>query len=239
MTKLHTNREYENELCELRERLVAMASRVENMIADSINALFEGDVELARQTIQRDYRVNHDEMEIDELCLVLLAKRQPLGADLRFITIVLKMVTDLERIGDLAVNICERVIRLEKTPEVRCHPRIHNMATEVQSMIRAAIDAFVNLDADSAERVIAQDDEVDELYHVVFRDLLEQMTTHHDKIESLIHIQSVAKWLERAGDHCTNLAELVVFLVRGTDIRHMGKVDQIKIARIDSVIPPS
>jgi phosphate transport system protein len=239
MTKLHTNREYENELRHLRERLVLMASRVEEMIADSIVALMESDVDLARQTIQLDYRVNRDEMEMDELCLVILAKRQPLGADLRFITIALKMVTDLERIGDLAVNICERVIKLEQAPDVSPHPRIPDMAKEVQLMIRGAIKSFVNSDPDQAEAVIAQDDEVDELYHVVFRDLLEKMTTQGNQIEALIHIQSVAKWLERAGDHCTNLAELVVFMVRGTDIRHMGKLDQIKISRIDSVIPSS
>jgi phosphate transport system protein len=237
MNKLHTNREYENELRLLRERIVIMAGRVEEMIANSVNALMQSNVDLARRTIALDRRVNGDEMEMDELCLVLLAKRQPLGADLRFITIALKMVTDLERIGDLAVNICERVIKLEQTPEVHPHPKIHDMAQTVRKMIRVAIDAYVNSDAERAEGVIAQDDEVDELYHQVFRDSLNDMMKNDKWIAPLIHIQSVAKWVERIGDHCTNLAEMVVFMVRGTDIRHMGKLDQIKIARMDSQVP--
>lgn len=237
MPKLHTNREYENELRSLRERIVAMAGRVEEMIANSILALMTSDVELARRTIERDRRINRDEVEMDELCLVILAKRQPLGADLRFVTTALKMVTDLERIGDLAVNICERVLRLEQTPNFKPHPQIPELAKVAQSMIHLAIDSFVNSDVQRAEAVITQDDEVDELYHQIVRDSLKQMRTPESLVEPYIHVQSVAKWLERIGDHCTNLAEMVVFMVRGTDIRHMGKLDQIQIARMDSIVP--
>lgn len=223
MLKQHTNREYENELMFLRERIIQMAFRVQEMIDQSIAALKQSDVELARHTIEMDRLVNKDEKEIDELCLILLAKRQPLGTDLRLIAIVLKMVTDLERIGDLAVNICERTIKLHKTSAVVSLTLISQMAKIIQAMVNEVIESFVNLDASRAEAVIARDDEVDELYHLALRETLKMMMQKENLIEPLIQIQSVAKWLERIGDHCTNLAEKVVFVVRGTDIRHMGK----------------
>ena len=223
MLKQHTNREYENELMFLRERIIQMAFRVQEMFDQSIAALKQSDVELARHTIEMDRLVNKDEKEIDELCLILLAKRQPLGTDLRLIAIVLKMVTDLERIGDLAVNICERTIKLHKTSAVVSLTLISQMAKIIQAMVNEVIESFVNLDASRAEAVIARDDEVDELYHLALRETLKMMMQKENLIEPLIQIQSVAKWLERIGDHCTNLAEKVVFVVRGTDIRHMGK----------------
>ncbi len=227
MLKQHTNREYENELMLLRERIAQMAFRVQEMIDKSIIALMHSDLELARHTIEMDRLVNRDEKEIDELCLVLLAKRQPLGTDLRLIAIVLKMVTDLERIGDLAVNICERTIKLHKISTVVPLLLISKMAKIVQTMISEVIDSFINLDAIKAEAVIAQDDEVDELYHLALRETLKMMLEKENLIEPLIQVQSVAKWLERIGDHCTNLAEKVIFVVRGTDIRHMGKTENL------------
>lgn len=225
MFKQHTNREYENELLILRERIIQMAFRVQEMIDQSIIALKQYDVELARHTIEMDRLVNRDEKEIDELCLVLLAKRQPLGTDLRLIAIVLKMVTDLERIGDLAVNICERAIKLHNISAVVSLTMISQMAKIIQAMVNEVIESFVNLDASRAEAVIARDDEVDELYHLALRETLKMMMQKENLIEPLIQIQSVAKWLERIGDHCTNLAEKVVFVVSGTDIRHMGKTE--------------
>jgi phosphate transport system protein len=223
MIKQHTNREYENELMHLRERIIQMAFRVQEMIDQSITALIQSDVELARHTIGTDKLVNKDEKEIDELCLILLAKRQPLGTDLRLIAIVLKMVTDLERIGDLAVNICERAIKLHKISAVVSLTLISQMAKIIQGMVSEVIESIINLDVGRAEAIIARDDEVDELYHLALRETLIIMLQKEDLIEPLIQIQSVAKWLERIGDHCTNLAEKVVFVVRGTDIRHMSK----------------
>ena len=225
MGKIHTDREYESELKRLRERLLKMAGRVEQMIADSVQALVERDVELARQTIDADHLVNRAEVEADELCLVILAKRQPVASDLRFITLALKMVTDLERIGDLAVNICERVIDLGQDPPLKPWVDVPNMAGIVQGMVRDAIDAFVAGDADRAQSVIERDHALDELYTRVFRELLSAMLNDASKVERGIHAQSVAKWLERMGDHATNLAEQVVFMVKGKDIRHMQKGD--------------
>jgi phosphate transport system protein len=226
MGKIHTNREYESELKKLRERLLKMAGRVEEMIADSVKALVERDIELARRTIMADNLVNRAEVEADELCLVILAKRQPVASDLRFITLSLKMVTDLERIGDLAVNICERAIDLGHDAPLKPWVDVPRMASIVQAMVRDAIDAFVKGDAERAQTVIERDRELDELYIRVFRELLSAMLSDTSVVERGIHAQSVAKWLERMGDHATNLAEQVVFMVKGKDIRHTKALEE-------------
>src|SRR5687767_4059019 len=144
--KLHTDREYEAELRELKDRLLRMAGLVEEMIANSTRAFIEGDVEMARTTMMSDGQVNALEVESDELCLLILAKRQPLASDLRMITLAMKMVTDLERIGDLAVNICERVIALGTPPPPAIAQRLEQMSQVGQSMIRDAIDGFIHAD---------------------------------------------------------------------------------------------
>jgi phosphate transport system protein len=222
MPKAHTDREYEAELRELKDKLLKMAGVVEDMIARSTEALVQGDVDLARSTIVTDGQVNALEVETDELCLIILAKRQPLASDLRMITLAMKMVTDLERIGDLAVNICERAIDLSSEPPLGSYDDILRTADLVQSMVRDAIDAFVHADDIKAQDVINRDDQVDELYHQQFRAILQLMMKDPAAIQRGIHVQSVAKWLERIADHSTNLAELVVFMVNGKDIRHLG-----------------
>ena len=222
MPRAHTDREFDNQLRQLRDRLLLMAGHTEAMIANAVRALVERDVNLARRTIETDHKVNQAEIDIDELCLVILAKRQPMGSDLRFLTLALKMVTDLERIGDLAVNICERAIDLASEPPLGSYDDILRTADLVQSMVRDAIDAFVHADDIKAQDVINRDDQVDELYHQQFRAILQQMMKDPAAIQRGIHVQSVAKWLERIADHSTNLAELVVFMVNGKDIRHLG-----------------
>lgn len=224
MPKAHTDREFENELRELRQQLLSMAGWVEDMIANSVRSLTERDESLAERTIELDKNVNRTELETDELCMVILARRQPMASDLRFITLALKMVTDLERIGDLAVNICERAIDLNRQPQLAPYRDIPRMAEIVQSMVHDAIDAFVEGDAEKAYDVIERDDEVDELYARVFRDLLQLMTTEPAAVERGIHVQSVAKFLERMADHSTNLAEQVIFMINGKDVRHLGKL---------------
>jgi phosphate transport system protein len=221
-TRVHTDREYDNQLRQVRDKLLLMAGHVEAMIASAVKALVDRDVSLARRTIDNDHKVNQFEVDTDELCLVILAKRQPMASDLRFITLALKMVTDLERIGDLAVNICERAIDLASAPPIRNDDDIVHIADLVQSMVRDAIDAFVHADDEKAQRVIDRDSEVDERYHEVFRELLQLMAQEPSTIERGIHLQSVAKWLERMADHSTNIAEQVIFMVKGKDIRHVG-----------------
>jgi len=225
MRKSHTDRMYETELSQLREIILLMAGKVEKMIAQSVKALVERNIELAEKTIEMDHQVNYDEILSDELCLIILAKRQPMALDLRFITLALKMVTDLERIGDLAVNIAERVSDLGSELPPISYVDIQRMASIGQSMIRDAIDAFVAGDVEKAQDVVDRDDEVDELYTRVFRELLDMMKDEAN-VEHGMHIQSVAKVLERMADHCTNLAEQVIFMVKGKDIRHIGKLGE-------------
>jgi len=222
--RAHTDREYESELQDLRERLLRMAGMVEQMIVDSVRAALYQDRELAQATIEHDIAVNRLEVDTDELCLVILAKRQPLASDLRFVTLSLKMVTDLERIGDLAVNICERAIDLAGHPQPWPWDNIETMARVVRAMIRDAIQAFVDRDVDTAQRVCERDGEVDKHYWQVFRTVLELMRKQPNSVHDGIHVQSIAKFLERMGDHSTNLAEQVVFMIKGKDIRHKTRI---------------
>ncbi|WP_428264470.1 phosphate signaling complex protein PhoU [Haliangium sp.] len=219
-SKQHTDREYEAELREVRERLLRMAGCVERMIADAARALVEGDLELAQRTIEADETVDSLEVETDEMCLLMLAKRQPLASDLRMITLAMKMVTDLERIGDLAVNISERTMALRSEPRPPVADKIARMAEFAQMMIREAIDAFINRDADRARRVFVRDEEVDDLYREITDGVQLTMHDEPDYVERGVHLNAVAKFLERIADHGTNLAELVVFLVEGKDVRH-------------------
>lgn len=226
MPKGHTAQAFEAELTTLREQLLRMAGRVEHMILESVECFEARDSARATATIALDHEVNQAEIDIDELCLVILARRQPMGRDLRFLTLALKMVTDLERIADLAVNVCERAQQLAALPPLAkdVGARVPAMATLVERMVREAIKAFIDCDEAGARAVIALDDDVDEHYHTIFRAVLARMCQDATLVERGIHVQSVAKFLERMGDHATNLAEHVVLLERGLDLRHAGKL---------------
>jgi phosphate transport system protein len=223
-SRRHTNREYEGELRRLRDQLLLMGARVEDIIQYSIRALMERDGALATQMIAADRKINKLEMDIDELCMQVLALRQPVASDLRFLTTALKLVTDLERIGDLGVNICERVLELNTEPPLTRYVDLLNMAREVQEMLHEALNAFVNADIERAHRVIARDQKVDAYYTEIFRELLTYMMEDPRNISRATRLQSIGKYLERIGDHATNLGELVVFMVKGKDIRHSGKL---------------
>ncbi len=216
----HTDREYEAELGRLREQILLMGARVEEMIERSLRALVERDDALARATLESDEEINRLEVANDELCLKILARRQPVASDLRRITTALKIVTDLERIGDQAVHICERALELNQEAQLKPYLGISQMAREAQGMVRSALDAFVASDAESASAVIDRDEVVDGLYDQIQRELLTYMMEDARNIYRATRIQSVAKYLERIGDHATNLAEMVVFMVKGQDIRH-------------------
>src|ERR1700690_1320881 len=224
-TRAHTNREYEQELRRLREQLLRMGAMVEEIIAGSIKALIDRDSPLAERMIEFDRRGNQMEVDIDELCLLILAKRQPVASDLRFITMALKLVTDLERIGDLCVNISERVLELNGEPPLKPYVDLPRMAEDVQSMLREALDAFVAGDPDRAHAVVERDKTIDAYYTQIFRELLTYMMEDVRNIYRATRLQSIAKYLERIGDHATNVAEMVVFMVKGKDIRHTGKLE--------------
>jgi phosphate transport system protein len=216
-----TDREYEHELRQLREQLLVMGSHVETLIGESIKALTERDSALADRTIAADKIVDRMEVELDGLCLAILARRQPVASDLRFITIVLKVVTDLERIADLGVNVCERVLELNAEPQLKPYVDLPRMGREVQAMLRDVLDAFVAKDATKARQIIERDAVVDALYAQVFRELLTFMMEDAHNIYRATRLQSIGKYLERMADHTTNLAEMVIFMVDGQDVRHL------------------
>jgi phosphate transport system protein len=212
--------EYEAELRQLKDKLLRMAGIVEDMIARATRALVRGDVDLARQTLAVDQQVNQLEVETDEMCLIILARRQPLASDLRMITLAMKMVTDLERIGDLAVNICERVLALGGPPPPSVAERLTRMSSVGQQMIRDAIDGFIAGDVGKARAVLICDQAVDDGYRELTMEVQAEMMRSPDFVDRGIHLSAVAKFLERIADHGTNLAEMVIFKVEGTDVRH-------------------
>lgn len=216
----HTDRIFESELNELRQKLLTLGGLVEQAIALSVRSWAERDNTLARRVIDDDRRVNLLEVEIDELCLRLLALRQPAASDLRFITLALKIVTDLERIGDLAVNVAEKAAELNREPPLDGWLDLPRMAELAEGMLKEALDSFVARDADRARGVVTRDNEVDELYHDIFRTLMEQMTRKPEISPRTTALLFIAKHLERIADHATNVAEMVIFFVEGRDVRH-------------------
>jgi len=216
----HTDRQYEEELNDLRQNILTMGGLVEKQIGNAIEALVNRDHALAETTMRKDADVNALDVAIDDLCLRLLALRQPAGRDLRFITTALKITTDLERIGDRAVSISERAIELGGEPPLKPYIDIPRMAEISLAMLRQSLDAFVREDPELALRVCRSDDEVDKLNGQIFRELLSYMIEDPTTITRAMRILFVSKYLERIADHATNIAEMVVFMVKGQSIRH-------------------
>ncbi|HEY4104681.1 MAG TPA: phosphate signaling complex protein PhoU [Polyangiaceae bacterium] len=222
MDRRHTDREYEGELESLRDRVLLMGARVEEMLSLAMRSYVERSVELARDTVELDRHIDQLELDIDELALQILARRQPVASDLRFITTTLKLVTDLERIGDLGVNICERVIELGDGRTENSYDQIARMADAAQGMVHDALDAFVAGDAVKANQVIDRDKTVDAFYAQLFPELLPRMMSDPSIVLEATRLLSIGKCLERLADHATNIAEMVVFMVKGQDVRHSG-----------------
>ena len=220
MPSTHTDKAFEQDLRDLREKLLAMGAKVEALIADSVRALTDRDSALAAQVIQADKEVNRLEVEIDDLCRRILALRQPAASDLRLITTALKIVTDLERIGDLAVNIAERAKDLNQAPPLKPYVDTPRLAELAQRQVKKALDAFVTSDTAKAEEVLKEDEHLDVLYLKIFNELLGYMMEDSKNIRRATALMFIAKHLERVGDHATNVAEMVIYMVRGTDIRH-------------------
>jgi len=219
-TIAHTNREFDDELRRLREGLYAMGVRCEQQITLAMQALTQQDDELARQVIANDEAIDRDEVEIDELVLYMLATRQPVAGDLRFITMALKFVTDLERIGDLAVGIGKRALEISRLPPLRAHVDLVALAALVQRNLRAALDSFLSRNADRATAVVQADREIDRLNASLFAELLAHLATDPATVTRVLPLTSVCRALERIGDHVKNLAEEVVYMVKAQDVRH-------------------
>ncbi|OGL00769.1 MAG: phosphate transport system regulatory protein PhoU, partial [Candidatus Rokubacteria bacterium RIFCSPHIGHO2_02_FULL_73_26] len=213
-------RHFHEELDALKQTLLAMGGLVEEQIRRVMRALIERDDDLAREVIERDQQVNAYDVEIDEKCVELLALHQPTAGDLRFITTAMKIVTDLERIGDQAVNIAQRAIELSREPQLKPYVDLPRMAERAERMVKESLDAFVSRDTGLARRVCAADSEVDALKEQIFRELLTYMMEDARTIPRAIRLILISRFLERVADHATNIAEMVIYLVESKMVRH-------------------
>jgi len=213
-------RRFDEELKQLKERLLAMAGIAEQTIGKAVKALVDRQAAMAQEVMRDDAALNQLEVEIEDTCLGLLARYQPEARDLRFVAMVFKIVNDLERVGDQAVNISERTLDLLKEPLLKPLIDIPKMAVLGQQMLKDALDAFVNRDAELARAVCRRDDEVDQLNDRVYQELLAYMTRDPQTIARAVDLILIARHLERVADHATNIAEDVYYLVRGTTIKH-------------------
>ncbi|CAM3915423.1 phosphate transport system regulatory protein PhoU [Corallococcus praedator] len=220
MAATHTDKAFEQDLRNLREKLLAMGAKVEALVAQSVRALTDRDSALAEKVVGADREVNRLEVDIDDLCRRILALRQPAASDLRLITTALKIVTDLERIGDLAVNIAERAMDLNQVPPLAPYVDTPKLADLAQQQVKKALDAFVSGDAAKAEEVLKGDDLLDALFLKIFNELLAYMMEDSRNIRRATALMFIAKHLERVGDHALNVAEMVIYMVRGKDVRH-------------------
>jgi phosphate transport system protein len=213
-------RHFHEELEALKQTLLAMGGLVEDQIRRAMRALVERDDALAQEVIDRDRQVNAYDVEVDEQCVNLLALHQPAAGDLRSITTAMKIVTDLERIGDQAVNIAQRGLELNREPQLKPYIDLPRMAEKAQRMVKESLDAFVARDTDLARQVCGKDAEVDALKEQIFRELLTFMMEDPRTIPRAIRVILVSRFLERVADHATNIAEMVVYLVEGKMVRH-------------------
>ena len=213
-------RPFDEELKTLKEKLLEMASLAEESISLAVRCLKERREDLVSDVMRGEEKINHLEIEIDELCMRLLALRQPMATDLRFITSAMKITGDLERIGDQSVNIIERAVDLLKVPQLKPLIDIPRMADLAQNMVRDAINAFINRDDCLARDVCERDDQVDQLNHQIFRELLTYMMQDAATITRAVDLILVGRHLERIADHATNIGEDVIYMVKGKTIKH-------------------
>jgi phosphate transport system protein len=214
------------DLTALHKDLLSMSARVEDMIHGAVAQLSQPSIDDARALIERDTEIDRWDVRIEENCLKMLALHQPVAIDLRRITAVLKIVAELERVADLATNIAERACGLLDSPEVVVPDELKEMAQQAVHMLHRAIDAYVDLDSDTARDVCAEDDEIDAANERIINELIQQMHQHADRVDALLHLFSAVRQVERVADHATNIAEDVVYLVEGRIIRHAKKLER-------------
>ena len=224
--KAHTSIQYERELQEIKENLIYMGALVEQVIEKVIRALLERDSPLARQVIAEDDQIDKLDMEIEDKCIKLLALRQPAAIDLRFIATAIKINGHLERIGDMAVNIAEKVIILNQEPPLKPYIDIPRMAEIARGMIKESLDALVTEKVDLANKVRRDDEIVDNLNDQIFRELLTFMMEDHRNIHRSLIISQVSKNIERISDHAKGIADMVVYMVTGKSVRHETFADE-------------
>ncbi|HME08281.1 MAG TPA: phosphate signaling complex protein PhoU [Bryobacteraceae bacterium] len=222
---------FREELDELQKRLLEMAGLVESAIHGSVLALVDRDEQQAKEVLWKEAQINQRDIEIDELATRLLALYQPMARDMRFLTAAIKINGDLERMGDLAVNITERALALMREPPIRPLVDIPRMAGLAEAMVRKSIDALISRDEQLARSVLTADDEVDSLQDAAYKELVEFMQAESTTVPRAVDVMFIVHDLERIADHATNIAEDVLFLVKGIDVRHHAEVRSEHISR--------
>lgn len=220
MPSTHTSRDFESELRELRAHSLAMGARCERALQVALEAFWQNSAKMADEVDAIDLHIDRDEMDIDALVLRILALRQPVAYDLRFLATALRLVTDLERIGDEAVNIAERAREAHDHAQKSVRETLAKMGEAAQEMLRDALDSFVQGEATRAEQVLVRDDVVDKAYGEIIAAMTDFMAKNPQQVAEALRVIHVAKYLERIADHATNIAEEVIFMVRGEDVRH-------------------
>jgi len=216
----HLSRQYEHRLRTLKDKLLLMGAEAEQMIADSIIALVSRRPSLANDVIERDNTLDTLEIEIDELCYEILALEKPVACDLRFVATALKIVKDIERVGDIAVNIAERTLELTQESDMKDLLTLPSLADDAKDILKQSLDAFVNMDVRLAYAVIQSDRIIDTTFQRILEGVMRCMLENPPQISRWLKLIFIAKQLERVGDHSKNIAEMVIFMVRGQDVRH-------------------
>jgi phosphate transport system protein len=211
---------FRNEMEKIKKQILALGSMVEERVRLAIKAVETSDAELAQKIIQTEYEIDDKEVEIEEECLKILALHQPVAIDLRFIIAAIKINNELERIGDQAVNIADRVQVIAKRGQFDLIFDYSGMGEKAAMMLKMSLDALISMDADIAYKVVTRDDEVDQIKREAYDRIKAAMREHPDKIGHLINLLLISRHLERLADHATNVAEEVIYLVEGEIIRH-------------------
>ena len=204
----------------LKHHLLALSAMVEENVYEAVHAFEEGNAELAREVIEKDHEVDKREVDLEEECLKVLALHQPVANDLRFIVSVLKINSDLERIGDLSVNVAERAVYMSKVDRPEVPFKLYDMAEGARDMLRKSLDSLVSRDSALALKVCAMDDQVDAINREIYDHMKKVMVEHPDKLTQSLHIISASRHLERIADHATNIAEDVIYMIEGEIVRH-------------------
>lgn len=214
------HRHFDEQIQEIRQKLVRMGSLAESMIASSLRMLIERDDRHYREVTEREEQVNSLQIEIDDMAVKITATQQPVGSDVRFLFMAARITSELERIGDQAINICQNAQHLLKAPPLKPFVDIPIMAEIAQRMVRDSLDALIRKDVSIAERVLTEEDKVDAFRDQVFRELLTYMMADPATIPRALSLILISRNLERVGDHATNIAEEVIYWIQGRDIRH-------------------
>ena len=218
----HISRQYNEEIEGVRNKLLTMGGLVEQQTEWAVNALVNGDIELAGKVIQMDEEVNDLEKEIDAECLLIIALRQPAAFDLRFLISVIKTITDLERIGDQAGRIAHMAIQLEDYDYKHNYHEVGHIGNLVKYMLNGALDSFARMNVDVAVAISAEDRKVDQEYVSIFRQLTSQMMEDPRNVKRALHVIGAIRSMERIGDHACNICEYVIYMVKGEDVRHIS-----------------